>query len=283
MPWHCNQLEMPPELSNALGGGDVFERVMALQGQVFRDVPGRRTIRVNLAGRSCFVKLHFGVGWREIFKNLFSLRLPIVSALTERQAIRRLTELGIPTTPAVAYGCRGISPASWRSFVITEDLGDIISLEDFCRDWAKNPPPLHLKRQLIAAVAHIARILHDNGLNHRDFYLCHFCLDAKLLAKGEVHLYLLDLHRMGMRPTISEGARLKDMAALYFSAMDCGLSTRDILRFLRLYRNRPLHELFPNETGFWQQVCRRADLLYVKYQERYAGIPKSKQHASSGG
>jgi heptose I phosphotransferase len=160
MPWHCNQLEMPPELSKALGGGDVFERVMELQGQVFRDVPGRRTIRLNLAGHSCFVKLHFGVGWREIFKNLFSLRLPIVSALTEWRAIRRLTELGIPTTPAVAYGCRGTSPARWRSFVITEDLGDIISLEDFCRDWAKNPPPLHLKRQLISAVAHIAHTPH---------------------------------------------------------------------------------------------------------------------------
>jgi heptose I phosphotransferase len=277
MPWDCNQLKIQPELAEALGGGDVFERVMALQGLVFRDVPGRRTIRVTLAGRSYFVKLHFGVGWREIFKNLLSLRLPIVSALTEWRAIRCLTELGIPTTPAVAYGCRGVSPAGWRSFVITEDLGDIVSLEDFCRDWAENPPPLHLKRQLIAAVAHIARTLHDNGLNHRDFYLCHFCLDAKRLAAGEVQLYLLDLHRMGMRQTISQSARMKDMAALYFSTMDCGLSSRDNIRFLRLYRNRPLRECLRQETAFWQQVTRRADMLYVKYQERFAMLPKAKR------
>jgi len=273
MLWHCNQLEMPPELSKALGGSDVFERVMALQGQVFRDVPGRRTIRVTLARRSYFVKLHFGVGWREIFKNLFSLRLPIVSAMIEWRAIRRLTELGIPTTPAVAYGCRGASPAGWRSFVITEDLGEIISLEDFCRDWAKNPPPLHLKRQLITAVAHIARTLHDNGLNHRDFYLCHFCLDAKRLAAGEAHLYLLDLHRMGIRLTISQSARMKDMAALYFSTMDCGLNVRDTLRFLRLYRNRPLREIFDREAAFWRSVSKRADVLYAKFQLRFAARP----------
>ena len=273
MPWHCNQLEMPLELSKALGGGDVFERVMELQGQVFRDVPGRRTIRLNLAGHSCFVKLHFGVGWREIFKNLFSLRLPIVSALTEWRAIRRLTELGIPTTPAVAYGCRGTSPARWRSFVITEDLGDIISLEDFCRDWAKNPPPLHLKRQLISAVAHIAHTLHDNGLNHRDFYLCHFCLDAKRLSAGEIRIYLLDLHRMGIRSIILQSACKKDMAALYFSTLDIGLTRGDYLRFLCHYRGMRLRELFRSEQAFWVQVDRRARKLYNKFYGRWPVTP----------
>jgi heptose I phosphotransferase len=272
-----SQLWLADGIRQELPPGDAFEAAMALRGELFRDMPGRKTMRVWLGDRAYFIKQHLGVGWAEIFKNLLSGKIPILGAETEWQAIHRLHALGIATMIAVGFGSRGLNPATRRSFLLTEDLGDIVSLEDFCRDWAKNPPPLHLKRQLLKAVAHIARTLHDNGLNHRDFYLCHFCLDAKRLAKGEIRIYLLDLHRMGMRPFISQSARMKDMAALYFSAMDCGLSLRDKLRFLRLYRDHPLRELFPRETAFWQHVSRRAEVLYVKYQKRFVGLPKTKR------
>ncbi len=277
MTWGCDTLVMPEHICQSLGDGDTFERVMQLEGKVYRDVPGRRTLRVELAGKSYFVKQHFGVGWREIFKNLLSLRLPILGALTEWRAIQRLNELGIPTTPAIAYGRRGYNPATMQSFILTEDLGEIVSLEDFCRDWANNPPPFRLKRQVLAAVAAIARTLHDNGLNHRDFYLCHFCLNAERLASGEVYLYLLDLHRVGIRQTISPSARMKDMAALYFSALDLGLRERDISRFLRYYRNRHLHEILEGESAFWQKVANRAVNLYLKFHHR---IPETMPFAS---
>lgn len=257
-------LDMPAELQR-LFAGDVFDQVMQLQGDVFRDVRGRKTIRVDLACASYFIKQHYGVGWGEVLKNLFSFRLPIVSARTEWRAIQRLDALGIPTTPAVAYGERGLNPVTRRSFIITRDLGDIVSLEDFCRDWPQSPPPLKLKRQLLAEVAHIARILHDNGLNHRDFYICHFCLDKTRLAQGEIRLYLIDLHRVGMRRTIATTARMKDVAALYFSALDIGLSARDGLRFLRQYRGKSLRRIVEEEGPFWRRVCDRAEKLYVKF------------------
>ena len=240
---------------------------MAMQGDVFRDVPGRKTIRVNLNGQSYFIKQHFGVGWKEIFKNLLTGRLPILGADTEWRAIHKLGELGIATTPAVAYASRGCNPARRRSFVVTRDLGDILSLEDFCRDWAAHPPDPRLKRKLIKAVAGIARQLHDNGLNHRDFYICHFCLDQARLAQGEILLYLLDLHRVGMRDTIHPSARMKDIAALYFSAMDAGLSRCDILRFIRLYRGS-LRTL-TDERPFWERVEARARKLYRKFHGRW--------------
>lgn len=242
-----------------------FDRVMNLQGEIHRDVPGRRTIRVELGGGSYFVKQHFGVGWGEIFKNLLTLRLPVLTALTEWRAIERLDALGIPTTPAAAYGCRGENPARIRSFLITQDLGDIVSLETLCADWGTNPPELQFKRRLLLAVADVARRLHDNGLNHRDFYICHLCLDRQRLRNGDIHLYLIDLHRVGMRKVITPTARIKDMAALYFSAMDIGLTQRDYLRFLRAYRQRGLRELLRGEGRFWQKVERRAGRLYRKF------------------
>lgn len=269
----CNELVLPQDLATQLGDGDPFERVMQLQGQIFRDVPGRRTLRFELAGKSYFVKLHYGVGWREIFKNLLTLRLPVVSAHTEWQAIRRLGELGIATTPAVGYGCRGRSPAALRSFLITKDLGDIVSLEDYCRDWPLNPPPLALKRNLLRRVAEIARDIHDHGLNHRDFYICHLCLDGRRLEAGDLHLYLIDLHRMQVRRATPPSARMKDMAALYFSALDIGLTRRECLRFLRVYRGMRLRELFRRESAFWARVDRRARKLYHKFHGRWPVTP----------
>jgi heptose I phosphotransferase len=261
----CDSLQMPPELVEAFGEKGAFERVMALEGEVFRDVRGRRTIRFESHGKSYFAKLHYGVGWGEIFKNLLTLRLPIVSAKTEWDAIHRLDEIGIPTTPAVAYGCRGFSPAALRSFVITRDLGDIVSLETLCVDWASAPPDARFKRRLIVAVAELARKLHEHGLNHRDFYLCHLCLDRKELEKDAVKLYLIDLHRVGIRSRIRPADRMKDIAALYFSAMHCGLTRRDILRFVRHYRAQRLRKTLTDDVAFWKQVDVRAARLYLKF------------------
>ncbi|HZV99604.1 MAG TPA: lipopolysaccharide core heptose(I) kinase RfaP [Methylophilaceae bacterium] len=268
MPLSYDALEVPQEIREMFEGGDVFDNFMALQGEVFRDVPGRRTLRFEANGKSYFVKQHYGVGWREIFKNLFSLRLPILSAATEARAIRKLDGLGIPTTPLVAYGCRGANPASLQSFVVTQDLGDIISLETLCADWARHPPELRFKRRLLHAVAEMARKFHDNGMNHRDFYICHFCLDKERLIKGDTHLYLIDLHRVGIRPEIRPRDRMKDMAALYFSAMNIGLTRRDYLRFLKIYRQKPLREILNSETAFWKKVSRRAQFLFSKFHGR---------------
>jgi heptose I phosphotransferase len=46
-------------------------------------------------------------------------------------AYERLTELGVDTMRAVAYGERGSNPARRQSFMITEELAPTISLEDF--------------------------------------------------------------------------------------------------------------------------------------------------------
>jgi heptose I phosphotransferase len=227
-------------------------------------------LRFDLPGnaQSYFAKLHYGVGWGEIFKNLLSFRLPILSAMTEVHAIQKLNALNIPTTPLVAYGRQGGNPARIRSFVITEDLGDIISLETFCADWLRNSPDLRLKRKLIMAVANLARTFHDNGMNHRDFYICHICLDKRLLAAGEIYLYLIDLHRVGIRYQITESARMKDMAALYWSALDIGLTSRDLLRFVRIYRQHPLEHIVSTELKFWEKVADRANALYIKFHDK---------------
>jgi heptose I phosphotransferase len=243
-----------------------FDDFMATKGVVFRQVEGRRTLRFEIGTRGYFIKTHSGVGWREIFKELSQGRLPILGAENEYRAIKRLPELGIKTMTLAGYGKRGWNPAQQESFVITESLDNRESLEDFCAKWPQSPPPFKLKRLLISKVAEVARKLHENGLNHRDLYICHFLLEESLLPEflktGDIRIELIDLHRMQFRERTPLRWKVKDVAALHFSSMDIGLTKRDLFRFIRLYSERSLREELKDSNGFWRQIQKRAVRLY---------------------
>lgn len=253
-------------LADWLGdGASALRRAFALDGEVYREPSGarRRTLRVEHAGRGYFVKLHWGVGWREIFKNLLVLKRPVLGARNEWQAIQRLDELGVETMQLVAYGETGWNPARLKSFVMTRELESTISLEDYCRDWPVSPPPLGEKRALIRRVARMAATLHANGLNHRDLYICHFLLRQPWDGRdATLHLHLIDLHRVQIRAATPLRWRIRDLAALYFSAMDIGLSERDLLRFIHHYTRAPLADGLRAQRALWRAVQARAARLY---------------------
>ncbi len=72
-----------PDIARLWGSDLPLVRAKALQGEVYREVEQRRTLKVELDGRPYFLKLHLGVGWAEIFKNLVTLRIPVVGAKNE--------------------------------------------------------------------------------------------------------------------------------------------------------------------------------------------------------
>ncbi len=117
---------LPPPLLNTPA---LFEYLMRVEGQVFREVATRQTVKVRFGQHNYFIKRHEGVGWLEIIKNWVTLKRPVVSALNEVRAIQALNQLNIPTTPYVGHGVQGWSPASLRSFVMTEDHRNIIRME----------------------------------------------------------------------------------------------------------------------------------------------------------
>lgn len=255
------QMLVPTEIQQELKSENVFSAMMNLSGRVFRDVSGRKTMQLTLGDKSYFIKQHFGVGWAEIVKNLLSFKKPILGAITEVNAIKKLNQIEIATTPLVAYGVSGCNPATQQSFILTADLGKIVSLEDLCLAWQDQPPPAKLKRRLIIEVATLARRLHKSGVNHRDFYLCHLCLDERLLAKGDIKIYLIDLHRVLINHNPSFRLSMKDIAALYFSSMDVGLTARDYLRFKHYYAQ----DFSLCTLSFWRKVEMRAQKLYAKF------------------
>jgi heptose I phosphotransferase len=256
-------------------GLDPFVAVEQLRGQVYRELEARRTLRTEVAGRGYFVKIHRGVGWGEILKNWLTAKAPVLGAGQEWAAIRRLTEAGVPTMTGVAFGERG-GAATQYSFIITEELAPTISLEDFCRDWPSQPPAPRLKRALIAEVARMTGRMHRAGVNHRDCYICHFLLhtDSEVTADA-LRLSLIDLHRAQVRARTPLRWRNKDLAGLYFSALDIGLTRRDKLRFLKvyfaeLYGASSLRQTLRDEADVLAWLERKAERLLARYQRKYA-------------
>jgi len=270
------------ELRQALKGEDSFYNMMNIDGKVYREALGRRTLRFTRGNKDYFLKMHTGVGWGEIVKNITYLRAPVVGALNEWHGVHRLNDLEIDTMTVAAYGIRGRNPATKHSFIVTEALPTETSLEDFCMAWKENPPrslkEVRLKRWILNKVVETARVIHENGANHRDFYLCHFLLDAHFEQGDQVSpeskLYLIDLHRIQMRRKTPERWAVKDIAGLYYSSKDIGLTRRDLLRFMKLYRGKPLREILKNEMGFWKKVESRGNKLYESERRKAATLQR---------
>jgi len=255
-------------------GKDAFEQVEGLQGQVYRELEARRTLRTEVDGKGYFVKIHRGVGWAEIAKNLVTARLPVLGAGQEWRAIQRLHQADVSTMTAVAYGERGSNPAQQHSFIVTEELAPTTDLEQLTMGWGDQPPAATMKWALIRRVAQMTGRMHAAGVNHRDCYICHFLLhtDAPFDAE-DFRLSVIDLHRAQVRHAVPKRWRDKDLAGLYFSALNIGLTRRDLLRFLKVYfgvvDSRPLRQILQDEAALLRWLQGKADRLRSRYTRKY--------------
>jgi heptose I phosphotransferase len=265
-------LVLPQHIRLALPPGDPFEAIMRLQGNVYRSHKNRRTIRVELGERrhGYFVKTHEPAGLREILKNALRGRWPVLTAKAEWLAIQRAEDLGVRTTHAIACGCRGWLPHRMRSFIITDELPNMIHVSDLAPLLQKLPVGARFRiiRALLEEIARIARTFHNNGLNHRDFYLCHFMVPNRNWAcfkRGEsANVHVIDLHRVQIRRRTPQRWIIKDISGLLFSSLDSGATVRDDLRFLQMYCGREWRDIVEDPAGrrFVRAVVRRAVKLY---------------------
>jgi UDP-glucose:(heptosyl)LPS alpha-1,3-glucosyltransferase len=242
--------------------GMMFQDFMQLNGLVVRQAANRKTMRLIISGQSYFIKQHLGIGWGEIFKNLLTGKKPIIGALTEANAIQAMMKLGIKTTPLAAYGATNSLPSSQQSFLLTEDLGDILSVEDVCKSWALSPPSDELRQNILVAIAKLASKFHGAGFCHRDFYICHLAFPREQELNSNTDFYLLDLHRVVRLKDAKDKAIAKDIAALIFSCMDFGFTSRD----WEVFKNNYL----PQNQEFWEFVKARAEQLHRKFHQKIA-------------
>jgi len=253
---------------------DAFQCVAEITGDEIRNKEGRRTLKFDFASGVYYLKFHTGVGWFEIAKNLSQLKWPVVGATNEWEAINLLLKLGVDTLDPVAYGKKGLNPAKQCSFIITKELTGTFSLAKYCETWPEERPAFLLKKAIIAKLAQTARTMHEAGMNHRDLYLCHFLLDIsngiKNVEPDALKFHVVDLHRAQRRKQVPLRWRVKDVASLYFSAMDIGLTKTDWLRFIQIYTGKTVRQTFKDDAIFWRLVRKRAEQLYFRDFKRPA-------------
>jgi lipopolysaccharide core heptose(I) kinase len=247
---------------------DPFEAAFSLTGEVYRDMGDRCTTRFEFDARAYFVKTHAGVGLGEILKNLLYLRIPVLGAENEYRAIGKLQELGVDTMTPVAFGRQGFNPASEKSFLITEALEPTEPLDEYCNPQVLAAMGVTERRALVRRLAKVSRALHDNGVNHRDYYLCHFLLDTSdryaSVPVSQRPIYVIDLHRMQIRRRTPRRWREKDLSALYYSARRVGFDQRDALCFIREYKQQGLRQALDERKDTWSSVRLEADKLHEK-------------------
>jgi len=241
---------------------DPYELLEQIEGNIYREVKTRKTFQFEFNGKSYFAKLHDSTGWPEIIKNILQFKRPVIGARNEWEAINRLIEKSIATMKIVAYDERGFNPAKRKSFIVTEELQETVSLEDYCLNWKSEGASIEIRKKLIQQVATIASRLHANGICHRDFYLCHFLLHKN--HKPFPKLSLIDLHRALIQKITPERWVVKDISGLYYSAMMIGLSKRDLLRFIIYYGQRNNRFSMRDNKKFWVKVERRAKTMFKK-------------------
>jgi hypothetical protein len=136
---HRMKLILAEPFKSLWAGRDPFAEVEALQGEVYRELEGRRTLRTEVDGDG------------------FSSRSTVASAgaRSSRTCSPPSCRCSAPARngghPAPAGGRRadhdrrglrraGSNPADQHSFIVTEELAPTVSLEDFSIDWVKQPP-----------------------------------------------------------------------------------------------------------------------------------------------
>lgn len=239
---------------------DVFCLMENMQGEIAREMTDRQTLRFEINGCGYYRKWHRGVGWREVFKNLLQLRLPVLGAKNEWAALNKLRALNIPSLIPLAYGVRGKNPAKQQSFIVTRELTDVIQLDHY---FEQNSVAIKSRRLILQQLALMVRALHKAGINHRDLYLCHFMLKPESLVAGiNPEIYLIDLHRAQCRVQVPQRWKIKDLAAFYYSTLNLGFSRRDRLRFLKIYFDCPLRDILENNATLLKLVQRRALKIY---------------------
>lgn len=242
---------------------DPFEEIDKIVGHSYRQIQTRDTLRFELNGESYFIKIHRGETIGEILKNLSKLKMPVLGARQEYEAIEHLNKHGVDTLTVMAFGQRGNNPLTRVSFVITKDLSPAVDLSVYCSKWMTNPPSYEIKQRIISRLALMVRKMHQSGLNHRDCYLGHFFLKLPFDgSEDSLKLSIIDLHRAQIRKKVPNRWRDKDLIGLWYSAEERGFTKTDAVRFLQIYFEKNIREII--KTEYFSFLLAKYRLLSIK-------------------
>lgn len=184
----------------------------------------------------------------------FSWRHPlrgIPTFLREFRHIMHYRACGVPTLEPVFFGMRQAGKGH-RAILATVGLTGFEPLEDILRHWQEaRRPTLALRRNLMKAVAQLARSMHDHHIQHNCLYPKH--IFVRIAPDEAVEARVIDLEKSRWRP-LRRHCTLRDLDTLNRHAT--GLNRCDRLCFLKTYlqTDQPTPEL----RRLWRTLAAKA-------------------------
>jgi heptose I phosphotransferase len=229
------------------------ERIMHLHlTDRLHEKQGRSIVRWQLRsgseGLTVYLKRHYRLprwlGW-------LSLLFPRKSwspAAQEWHHLERARQLGIPVPEAIAAGEWIGRWGKLRSFLAVKELTGMLPLHEAIPTAAKRLAPAAFtawKRGMLAEIARLVRLLHEQNWFHKDLYLCHFYVAENDIRNDfgdwKNRVYLIDFHRLARHRWTRKFWQLKDLAQLLYSSEVEGMSAADGREFWQQYTGGHSH------------------------------------------
>ncbi|NNM59290.1 MAG: lipopolysaccharide core heptose(I) kinase RfaP [Legionellales bacterium] len=263
-------LILEPDLLDCWSEKNRFALIMQMQGTVYREIEKRITLKFTHNQQNYFIKKHHGIPATEWLKSILFGCASSFGARNEVNLLNRLHQLGIKAPLVAGFGEQGRNPLNKQSFIITREVFDVLGLDTYESKWKNQELTWKMKQYLLYQIASITRTLHQNGINHRDLYACHFMV----LQTDAVHpdVTLMDLHRAAIWKKIPIRWIIKDLASLYYSIWNFNITKRDIYRFIQYYSGRAWRVEITESLVFWSAVKKRTR-HFIKRHSKFFTTP----------
>ncbi len=233
-----------------------FERIYHFRGgTAVKQIDQRSVTRIELSHDHepivLYLKRHVGarLSLGELVGHWFAGR-PGSPGLAEFENICAFRNSGLPTVVPVAAGEKRTGLFRYESFLITKNVEPYMSLETIIRQHSHlldGPDGNRRKKHWIESIARMARIMHSNGFNHRDFNATHVLIGPEDTDEKSP-LALFDLQRVDRKKWMRYHWMIKTLAELNYSMPAPLFDRADRWRLYLAYRGKK------KERSLWDRV-----------------------------
>ena len=215
------------------------------------------------------------VGFWRLFSRFFP-KWGLSQGRLEFENICDFRNCGLPTVVPIAAGKKFFRFFWAKSFLITEDFSPYVSLEALLEDqpdFFTGQEAKHNKKILINEISALARKMHQNGFNHRDFNATHILLHYD--NRSDVpKIALFDLQRVDKKRFLKFRWKIKSIAGLSYSLPDDLFNAEDRLYIFLAYNGKNSLNFLDHLQWIWikkkmARIKRHTEKKPLKMKEDY--------------
>lgn len=210
---------------------DIVSKKIVSKETVVRKLDARRVSFLSLKFDSLpdvYLKA-YSVPFTKIFR---ALVFPY--GLKEWHVAAELLKRGVPTYTPIAIGFERVWGICRNVYFITEAIPGTMTLKEYIEEHSLkgDDTRLHYAKELIEQFADFVSGIRRAGVLHRDFHWGNVLV--RIIPDGPARFYLIDLHNVTLKQSLSPREVLSNLALLNVS-LHGNVPAREQINFLRIY------------------------------------------------